>query len=184
MVERGQHLRFALEARESLRICRECLGQELQGYVASKFRVACAIELAHPARSEQADYFVRAETSTRADRHMRRSRLIMNHDGHDGHEPRDPCRICSFATFAIFVVFVVSFCYRFSCNGGVGPLYRRPGTSTGKASPPCSLFPSIPLRPSSPRIPDRFACWFHRPRPIGWRTHETHSLARGQGPRS
>ena len=49
MVQRGEHLRFALEAREAIRIARERVGQDLQRDVAIQLRIARAIHLAHAA---------------------------------------------------------------------------------------------------------------------------------------
>ena len=53
MVERGENLRFAREAREPVAIEREQIGQHLHGHVAVERRIACAIHLAHPARAQQ-----------------------------------------------------------------------------------------------------------------------------------
>ena len=60
VIERGEHLRFALEARQALRIGGEHLRQDLQGDVAPEPRVAGAIDLAHPAGPERTDDFVEA----------------------------------------------------------------------------------------------------------------------------
>ncbi len=60
VVERGEHLRFALEARQALRIGGKHLGQDLQGDVPPEPRVAGAIHLAHPTRAERTDDFVKA----------------------------------------------------------------------------------------------------------------------------
>lgn len=48
MVERGQHLRLALEAGEALRIVGEGLRQDLDGDLALQPRVAGAVDLAIP----------------------------------------------------------------------------------------------------------------------------------------
>ena len=53
MVERREHPRFALEAREPLGIRREDVRQDLDRDVAPELRVARAIDLAHPARAER-----------------------------------------------------------------------------------------------------------------------------------
>ena len=52
MIQRGQHLRFALESREPVGISRERLGQDLDRDVAIQPRVARAIDLAHAARAK------------------------------------------------------------------------------------------------------------------------------------
>jgi hypothetical protein len=49
VIERGQHLRFALEAGQSFRISGERGGQDLQRDVAIESRIARAIDLAHSA---------------------------------------------------------------------------------------------------------------------------------------
>ena len=61
MVERGQHLRFAPEARESIGICGEQIRQQLQRNVAPQLRIAGAIHLAHAAGTERSDNVIRAE---------------------------------------------------------------------------------------------------------------------------
>ena len=61
VVERGQQLRLATEPRETFRIIRERFGQHLDGDVATELGVSSPIDLAHPARAEQRDDFIRAE---------------------------------------------------------------------------------------------------------------------------
>ena len=53
MVERGEDLRLALEAREPLGIARERVGQNLQRDVAVELGVAGPIDLAHPAGADR-----------------------------------------------------------------------------------------------------------------------------------
>ena len=65
MVERGQHLRLALEACEAIGIERERVGDDLQRDVATELRIARAIDLAHPARAEGGDDLIRAEARYR-----------------------------------------------------------------------------------------------------------------------
>ena len=50
VIERGERLRLALEAREALRVARHVGGQDLEGDVASELRVGRAIDLAHSRR--------------------------------------------------------------------------------------------------------------------------------------
>ena len=69
MIERGQDLRFALEACEPVDIEGEELGQNLQRDVAIELGVACAIDLAHPTRTKRAEDFVRAESSAAGKTH-------------------------------------------------------------------------------------------------------------------
>src|SRR5262249_42213293 len=54
VVERREDLRFAFEARESIRIARKRGRQDLDGHVAIQFRIARAIDLAHSADTQQA----------------------------------------------------------------------------------------------------------------------------------
>jgi hypothetical protein len=60
VIQRGKNLGFAAETRESLRVVGERVGQDLQGDVATELCVAGAIDLAHAARPERRDDFVRA----------------------------------------------------------------------------------------------------------------------------
>jgi hypothetical protein len=61
MIQRGQHLRFALEARHACGIAGEGLGQDLQGYVAVQFGIPSAIDFSHPTRAECADDLIRTD---------------------------------------------------------------------------------------------------------------------------
>ena len=63
MIERGEDLRFALEAREAIGIVGEGLGQDLDRDVAIELRIARAIDLAHAAGPKGREDFVRAEAS-------------------------------------------------------------------------------------------------------------------------
>jgi len=67
MVERRENVRLPFEARESIRIKRERLWQNLQRDVAIELRVARAINLAHPAHTDNRQYFVRAEVGAAAE---------------------------------------------------------------------------------------------------------------------
>ena len=61
MIQRGEELRLALEARDALRIVAEAIRDEFDRDVASKLRVARTIDLAHPAAAERRDDFIGAE---------------------------------------------------------------------------------------------------------------------------
>ena len=61
MVERGEHLRFAPEAREPLGVEGEVTGENFQCDVALQRAVARTIHLAHAARADRRDDVVRAE---------------------------------------------------------------------------------------------------------------------------
>ena len=66
MIQRREHLGFALEPREPIGIAHEGLGQHLDRDIAIQPRIARAIHLAHTARAEQRQDFICAETSCRA----------------------------------------------------------------------------------------------------------------------
>ena len=61
MIQRREHLRFALESREAISILCESRRQQLEGNVASKTRVMREIHLAHAAAAERSNDGVRAE---------------------------------------------------------------------------------------------------------------------------
>ena len=61
MIQRREHLRFALEARQAIGIEREQFGQDLQRNVTIQLRVARAVHLAHGAGAEQRDDLVRPD---------------------------------------------------------------------------------------------------------------------------
>src|SRR5262245_24901658 len=62
MIERRQHLCFALEACDALGISRETLEHDLDGDRALQFRVAGTVHLAHAARAESVGDLVRADS--------------------------------------------------------------------------------------------------------------------------
>jgi hypothetical protein len=63
MIERGEHLRFTLEAGEPFGIGGEDLRQHFQGDP-TEFGIPRAIHLAHAIRAEQGQDFMGAEPST------------------------------------------------------------------------------------------------------------------------
>ena len=62
MVERGEHLRFALEAVAAIVVFQRGLRQDLQGDISFEPRIAGAKHFAHPACPERAKHFVGAES--------------------------------------------------------------------------------------------------------------------------
>jgi hypothetical protein len=64
MVQRGEHLRFALESGQAIGIAREYLGQDLERDIAAEPRIARAPHFAHAARAEGGQHFIRAEAHT------------------------------------------------------------------------------------------------------------------------
>ena len=63
MIERGQDLRLALEAREPIGIEDESFGQDFQRDVAIESGVSRSIDLAHATRAERGNDLVRPESS-------------------------------------------------------------------------------------------------------------------------
>ena len=61
MIERREELRFALEPGEAFGIPRDDIWQDLERHVAIELCIARAIDLAHAARAQSGDDFVRAE---------------------------------------------------------------------------------------------------------------------------
>ncbi len=68
MIQRRQHPRLALEAREPLWIAREVTRENLDRDLAFQRRIARAIDFAHPARAEQAVHVIRADPAARQHR--------------------------------------------------------------------------------------------------------------------
>ena len=64
MVQRGEHPRLALEAREPIRIARQRARQDLDRDVAPELRVVRAVHLTHAARAEQRLQVIPAERVT------------------------------------------------------------------------------------------------------------------------
>jgi hypothetical protein len=62
MVERRQHTRFALKARDTVGIGDKVRRQHLDRDIASELGVARTVDLAHSARTQAADDLVHAET--------------------------------------------------------------------------------------------------------------------------
>ena len=62
MIQRGEHFRFALKARESIGIGRQRRGQDLDRDLALQLRVGRPIHLAHAAFADLRGDFVDAET--------------------------------------------------------------------------------------------------------------------------
>ncbi len=71
VVERSEHLRLALEARQALRVGSKEVGQDLDRDLAVQARVARSIHLTHAARAQRADDFVGADPRAWGQRHQR-----------------------------------------------------------------------------------------------------------------
>src|SRR6516162_5354390 len=75
MVQRGEHVGFAAEARYAFRIVREAFGKDLQRDVAPELRVVGAIHVAHAARAEGTGNLVVTELRACGEWHARVSQL-------------------------------------------------------------------------------------------------------------
>ncbi len=84
MIQRGEGLRFALEAREPVGVARERLGQDLDRDVAIELRVARPIDLAHAAFADLRGDFVDAETGAGSEGHRERSDYTGRDSKEDG----------------------------------------------------------------------------------------------------
>jgi hypothetical protein len=69
MIERRQRLRFARESRQAIGIAGKGVRQDLQRDLTIELRVPRAVDLAHPARADRRDDFVRAETGASGQGH-------------------------------------------------------------------------------------------------------------------
>ncbi len=58
MIQRSQHLRFALEPRQPISIMCKGFGQYFDRYVAAEFGVVRLIHLAHPTRTDRGENFI------------------------------------------------------------------------------------------------------------------------------
>jgi hypothetical protein len=72
MIQRGEHLRFALEPTKALEIGGKQLRQNLQRDIATKLRVACAKHLAHAPGAEAGEDLERADADARLQRQQGR----------------------------------------------------------------------------------------------------------------
>jgi FAD-dependent urate hydroxylase len=69
--QRGEELRFTFETREPFGVERELRWQDLQRDLATELQIARAKNLAHSARTERREDFVRTETAATGQRHRR-----------------------------------------------------------------------------------------------------------------
>lgn len=63
MIERGPHLGLALKSRQPLGIPREGVGQDLDDHLAFELRIPRAVDLTHPALTNEGDDLVHADAS-------------------------------------------------------------------------------------------------------------------------
>ena len=69
VVQRRQHLRFALEPGEPVRVGGQRVGQDLERDIALQLAIAGAVNFSHTPRSQGRANFVRAEVGAREKRH-------------------------------------------------------------------------------------------------------------------
>ncbi len=69
MVQRGQHLRFALEAGQPVGVCGEGVGENFECYVTVEGSIGGPIDLAHAALANEGSDIVVAEPGTDFKRH-------------------------------------------------------------------------------------------------------------------
>ena len=93
MIQRGEDLRFALEAGEAIGIAGEGIRQNLERDVAIQLRIARAIHLAHAAGAKGREDFVRAEAGAWSEG----QRLVDYIGGTTARTDEDCARKCSLA---------------------------------------------------------------------------------------
>src|SRR5262245_34532046 len=75
VIQRSQNLGFLLKAGAAGRVASEVRGQNLQRNITPQPRVARPVDLAHAARAQRRDDFIRSEFVSRDERHVIRSLL-------------------------------------------------------------------------------------------------------------
>ena len=70
MIESGERLRLTREPREAIPIRSEERRHNLQCHIATELGVACAVNLAHAARAEHRNNFVRADSGAGGETHL------------------------------------------------------------------------------------------------------------------
>ena len=62
MIQRGEHFRLTLEARQAVRVSRQSRRQHFERHLSFQLGVSRSIHFAHSAGAEKTDDFIRAET--------------------------------------------------------------------------------------------------------------------------
>src|ERR1041385_7891030 len=70
MVDRSQHLGFALQARHAIRIFCQLRRQNFYGYIATELAVSGPVHFAHAALTQKAKNFVGSKASSDQQRHI------------------------------------------------------------------------------------------------------------------
>jgi len=92
VIERGEHLRLAAEARQAVRIAGKSVGQDLERDVAVQARITRPIDLAHPTSPDRAGDFVGTDTVAGDERQLNRATFCHEcatggRAGTSGHQP-------------------------------------------------------------------------------------------------
>jgi hypothetical protein len=72
MVQRREHFRFPLNARQSIRVGGHRLGKYFDGDLTLQVCVGRPVDLAHPAHADLGGDLIRAESCARGEGHVRR----------------------------------------------------------------------------------------------------------------
>src|SRR5207244_4489266 len=64
MIQRCQQPRFTLEARDPIRIARECFGQDLDRYTSAQLRIGGLVDVTHAAGSNMTLDFVMRDSAS------------------------------------------------------------------------------------------------------------------------
>ena len=80
MIQRSQHLRFALETGEPLGIVRERFWENFDGNIAPELGVLRLIDLSHSTCANRCGDLVRSELCARCDRHFFSPAVQLRHD--------------------------------------------------------------------------------------------------------
>jgi hypothetical protein len=70
VIERGQHFGLSLKSCQTASVANKGRGEHLQSDIAFQVEISGAVDLAHAARADEADDFVRPEASTAGNRHV------------------------------------------------------------------------------------------------------------------
>ena len=65
MIQRGQQVNFTVEARQARLITRTDVAKDFDGDISTHFRIAGAIDFAHPADAKLSKHFVGSDTTAR-----------------------------------------------------------------------------------------------------------------------
>src|SRR6476620_9938512 len=78
MIQRGEQLGLAGEPREPFSVVRERFGKHFKRDLPMEFRVARPIDLAHAARTERGEHFIRTNFGSWPEWHVRAGRILLH----------------------------------------------------------------------------------------------------------